>query len=733
MCTTCENSSTLNDKACREQIFSALLREPLAERIVLSHLYERDYESKEMEILYELAHLQETLGNYIDMDLSFNCQKEASGKYCSDRNKKFNYVIETSKNDPFRSIQLLRELQEENKGKKGSYGLNIADVVHENDECDRCTKRFQSVVNEIWEAEKGLRRLFDHDENSTLDIDYDQLIKPNVRPAFSTSRIYVEPPELSEFLECYDIPHNNGRDLQVSIYEMTDRPEKLYMIIPREYNLDANTLKMVERVRKKLIRFRPDDMNFANPANSREYFRRIGKKMLEEDARSHKITLIPADVNTYSELLAKYTTGLGILEDILSDTRVTDVYINAPADKNPVHVVIDGDECVTNIFLSQDDLDSMVSRFRAISGRPFGEATPILEMELKEFGVRVSVIGDPLSANGLAYAFRKHSRKPWTLPKLIAMGSISPLTAGLLSFLMDGETSILVAGEVGAGKTSLLSAMIMEIPQKYRILTIEDTRELPIEDLQEMGWKMQGMSSRSSILNTNLEIRPDVALRAALRLGNSSLVIGEVRGEEVKVLYEAMQVGAAGNSVLGTIHGASASAVYERIVHTLGVPAASFKATDAVVVCTNTRVGGSMSKKRRVTQICEVVSGWDETADPNDIFADIMEYNAATDSLIPTDILDRGQSELVGKIAHKWGISIDTASLNIRIRGKIKEKMAIAGQTNPDIMEAEAVSKANNMFWLYMDMEKNDPEGPDYENVYQKWSDWFDRYSSAHI
>jgi len=315
----------------------------------------------------------------------------------------------------------------------------------------------------------------------------------------------------------------------------------------------------------------------------------------------------------------------------------------------------------------------------------------------------------------------------------LPQGPYPPFTAGLLSFLMDGETSILVAGEVGAGKTSLLSAMIMEIPQKYRILTIEDTRELPIEDLQELGWKMQGMSSRSSILSTNLEIRPEVALRAALRLGNSSLVRGEVRGEEVKVLYEAMQVGTAGNSVLGTIHGASASAVYERIVHTLGVPAASFKATDAVVVCTNTRIGGSMSKKRRVTQICEVVSGWDENSDTNDIFADIMEYNAATDSLMPTDILDRGQSEILGKIAHKWGISIDTASLNIRIRGKIKEKMAIAGQTNPDLVEAEAVSKANNMFWLYMDMEKNDPNGPDYENVYRKWSDWFDRYSSTHI
>src|SRR5674536_69956 len=89
----------------------------------------------------------------------------------------------------------------------------------------------------------------------------------------------------------------------------------------------------------------------------------------------------------------RYTNGLGIVEDLLSDTRITDVYINAPADTNPVHVVMDGEECASNVFLSQDDLDALVSRFRTISGRPFGEAIPVLELNLEAFGVRVSVIG----------------------------------------------------------------------------------------------------------------------------------------------------------------------------------------------------------------------------------------------------------------------------------------------------------------------------------------------------
>ncbi|WP_440952488.1 ATPase, T2SS/T4P/T4SS family [Methanococcoides sp. FTZ1] len=730
-CSQCKRSSTLNDPICRERIFSIILTEPISNRLILSHLYERDYEGKEISALYELAKLKDALLNYNNVQPARNCQHKGSGKCISQRKELLEKILEYSKNDPAGASIFLKGLcTDKNPG-------------HDHPECPGCIAEFDSTIREMqdiafmtsishaFRTQPETHSYTDKDASTPNEFDYDRHIKPHVRPAFSTSRIYTEPPENIQFLECYDIKNSAGRMLQISMYEMTDRPEKLYMAIPIEYNLDHESLALIERVRKKLIRFRPENMNFADPANSREYIYRIGKQMLEEDAKLHGITLSPFGIMTYSDLLAKYTTGLGILEDVLSDPGITDVYVNAPADINPIHVVVDGDECITNIFLSQDDLDSMVSRFRAISGRPFGEATPVLEMDLPEFGVRVSVIGDPLSANGLAYAFRKHARTPWTLPKLINTGSISPLTAGILSFLMDGEASILVAGEVGAGKTSLLSAMMMEIPQKYRILTIEDTRELPIEDLQKLGWKIQGMNSRSSILNTSIEVKPDVALRATLRLGNSALVIGEVRGPEVRVLYEAMQVGTAGNSVLGTIHGASTRSVYERIVHTLGVPPASFKSTDAIVVCTNTRIRGSMSKKRRVTQISEVAAEWDEDAAPEEIFTEIVQYNNAEDAMVPTDILDRGQSELIGKIARKWGISIDDASLNIRIRARIKQRIASAGTLEPRFLEADVVSKANNIFWLYMDMEKHGAGGPDYERVYEKWDNWFDNFSSA--
>ena len=806
-CRNCDLGSSLNDSQCRKNIINILHKEVKTDCLVLSRLYERDYEGKSLSLLYILAGFEETITAYRNIQRIPEVCNLPEKKECDiERDKIITFFAETAEIDPLMARQKIRRFIQGKKLKKAPIN---------NPACSVCSECFYHILEEIEEklsyfpeipAHKRAdskhtppniitcsQNITDKDavktainksslsgqslssyilpenvlpenvlpENVLLSktgdsheygaegklstdefFDYESVIKPHVRPPFSSSRIYTEVPENTEFLESYDISGRAGRKLEVTIYRYTDRPEKLYMIRPPEYNLRQDELRLLEKVRRRMIGYRPKDLAFTEPAGAREYFRRMAKELLEEELISDRETCAPEELESYADLLARYTNGLGIVEDLLSDSRITDVYINAPADTNPVHVVMDGDECASNVYLSQEDLDALVSRFRAISGRPFGEAVPVLELNLDAFGVRVSVIGDPLSANGLAYAFRKHSLSPWTLPKLINTRSISPLAAGLLSFLMDGQASVLVAGEVGAGKTSLLSAMLLEIPQKYRILTIEDTHELPIEKLQGMGWKVQAMSSYSSVLKSGAEMSPETALRAALRLGSSSLVLGEVRGPEVKVLYEAMQVGKAGNSVIGTIHGSSIENVYERIVHTLGVPPASFKATDAVIICSGIRIEGSMKKIKRVSRIAEVSSIQIENPDPSEVFTNIMNYDASQDCLLAEKALEQGQSELIGRIASKWGISIDRALKNIEIRTRIKEKIAIEGLHNPLLLEAEAVSQANNMFWLLADsLTKNkddEPEhgissdsslGGDLEFLYRQWEAWFENFS----
>jgi hypothetical protein len=215
-----------------------------------------------------------------------------------------------------------------------------------------------------------------------------------------------------------------------------------------------------------------------------------------------------------------------------------------------------------------------------------------------------------------------------------------------------------------------------------------------------------------------------------------------------------MQVGKAGNSVIGTIHGSSTENVYERIVHTLEVPPASFKATDAVIICSGIRLEGSMKKLKRVSRIAEVTGAVIENPGPSDIFTDIMNYDASQDSLLIGKALEQGQSELIEKIARKWGISIDRALKSIELRTRIKEKIAIEGLKKPFLLEAEAVSQANNMFWLLSDSMKNgSPYGNEYaksstnnsannsannsesgcgddlEALYRQWEAWFENFA----
>ena len=98
-----------------------------------------------------------------------------------------------------------------------------------------------------------------------------------------------------------------------------------------------------------------------------------------------------------------------------------------------------------------------------------------------------------------------------------------------------------------------------------------------------------------------------------MRLGESALVVGEVRGGEARALFEAMRIGAAGRVVLGTIHGSGARDTFERVVHDLGVPQSSFKATDVVVSLASLQKTGSLEKTRKVVGITEVGKDWTQT------------------------------------------------------------------------------------------------------------------------
>jgi len=542
-----------------------------------------------------------------------------------------------------------------------------------------------------------------------------------MRPGFADA--WVSLPDMNENARLTRYHVGTAR---IDICSIRGGAETLYRITPREYTLTDAGIKLLHRAKQEFV----ENARVGGTGNSsklKNQLRREASETISALARSTGMNSGQLEevggIEFLTDALLRHTVGLGVLEYLLEDHHVQDIYIDAPADENPVHLII-GDvenekvngKCLTNIVLGDRVVQSLVSRFRYESGRPFSESMPVLETDLHEFDTRVTVVGKPLSPQGVAVALRRHSVEPWTLPKLITKNSLNPLAAGLLSFLIDGRSTILVAGSRGAGKSSLLGALMLEFPLSQRILTIEDTLELPGAKMQELGYKVQSLFVQSAIGGIG-DRTADDALRVSLRLGESAIVLGEVRGREAKTLYEAMRSGSAGSAVLGTIHGNSPKSVFERIVYDLDIHPEAFSATDIVVVCGLVRPGGRQKQARRVTAISELV----KDGQPGE-FADLLVYDETSDSLVETEHFVSGSTR-IASIAQQWGLGYDEVLGNIRARGQIRQSMVDLSSKNPKILSPSGIVQANSQYWNIVDrMGSGDPD-----QLINEWNDWFNR------
>ena len=376
-------------------------------------------------------------------------------------------------------------------------------------------------------------------------------------------------------------------------------------------------------------------------------------------------------VSELSEVVYRYTIGNGIFDVLLADGRLEDIYVDAPCEKNRIHVTlnkVNGSNshvrCRTNLIAEQREMRNLITMLMRISGLPFCESNPILETDMGDSDARATVVGYPMSPNGDSLAIRKHSKIPWTLTRLVGNGTIDPYTAGLLSFLVANRSTILVCGARGAGKSSLLTALLFEFPISQRILTIEDTLELPGKKLRSMGYKVQSMliDDRNG---EAAEKRADEALRVSLRLGESAIILGEVRGEEAKTLYQSMSTGRAGSSILGTIHGDCAQTVYNRVTNDLQVSPESFMETDFIITLGTIRERGT---DRQVRTMTEFVS----TGDKPGKFSDVSTMKSLM------------KSRRFERIANINSIRVIDAVNEINARAGLRKFLAEMGRTRGD-------------------------------------------------
>ncbi|MCS7123617.1 MAG: type II/IV secretion system ATPase subunit [Candidatus Aenigmarchaeota archaeon] len=560
---------------------------------------------------------------------------------------------------------------------------------------------------------------------------YRLILRPTIRPKFMLTRYYSYLPKDSQVIDSYYVGST-----KVEIVKVPGKIRYLYFVTPKEFLLDEEKNILLNEARAQITGYKPTEKEMASEEVMRETFYTMSFNTLKTIAEAKGIKIDTNELKDLASILVRYTTGYGILEILLADDKIQDIYINSPIGETVIFINhSDYEECETNLIPTIEEAEGWATRFRLYSGRPLDETNPVLDTEITVPGGRgrVAAITRTLSPEGLGYAIRRHREKPWTFPLFIKVKAINSLYAGLMSFIIDGARTILVAGGRGSGKTSLLSSMILEIMRKFRIIVLEDTLEIPVSQIRALGYNIERLKSRSVITRVEAEMPAEEALRTALRLGDSCLFVGEVRSVEAKVLFEAMRVGALSNVVAGTIHAETAYGVYDRVVHDLGVEPTSFKAIDIINISTMLKSPDGLHRFRRVFEVVEVRKHWKEDPMEEEGFVPLMVYSAKEDTLKPTEVLLEGESEVLNNIAKRvreWHGSWDLVWENIILRSNIKQTIVdYATKLNrPEILEADFVVTCNEMFHLISNECYREVGSYDSRIIYDRWIYWFKKF-----
>ena len=313
-------------------------------------------------------------------------------------------------------------------------------------------------------------------------------------------------------------------------------------------------------------------------------------------------------------------TGLGPLEELISDSTVSEIMVNGP---NQVYVERKGKLVLSDVkFQDEEHVRRIIDRIVTPLGRRIDDSNPMVDARLKD-GSRVNAIIPPLALCGSTITIRKFSDTPLTIENLMGFGSLSPEMAGFLEAGVRGKLNILVSGGTGSGKTTLLNVLSAFIPHDERIVTIEDAAELKL-----MQDHVVSLESRPANLEGTGAITIRDLVKNALRMRPDRIVVGEVRGGETLDMLQAMNTGHDGS--LTTAHANSARDALARIetmvmMSGMELPVTAIRqqcagALDLIVQQARLRDGS-----RKITSICEITGMEGDIITTQEIFRYVVD------------------------------------------------------------------------------------------------------------
>ena len=245
----------------------------------------------------------------------------------------------------------------------------------------------------------------------------------------------------------------------------------------------------------------------------------------------------------------------GILQDLLEDSEITEIMVNGT---DGIFVEKMGKlSKIAERFASKDQLKKVIWQITAGCNRVVNESSPIVDARLPD-GARVNVVLDPVALNGPILTIRRFPVKPITIDDLIRYETITKEAAAFLKEAVENGMNILVSGGTGSGKTTFLNVLSNFIPSSERVITIEDSAELQLQDIPNIV----RMETRNANVEGCREITIRDLIKSSLRMRPDRLIVGEVRSKEAIDMLQSVNVG---HTAMTTVHANSVRDVVSRL------------------------------------------------------------------------------------------------------------------------------------------------------------------------
>jgi flagellar protein FlaI len=452
------------------------------------------------------------------------------------------------------------------------------------------------------------------------------------------------------------IPSGSDIPFAASNVKWSKRDSSLiYYVI--EPVLTAIEMDLLDKIKTSLIEKLDIDFSTLRKEDARSYL----KKKFEETINIMAVSLSENKRQQILYYIERDFVGLGKIEPLMKDPNIEDIScdgIGIPVfiyHRSPVIGSIK-----TNVFFNTaEELDIFVNKLAQRCGKSISVAQPLIGGSLPDGSRLQATLGTDIARKGSNFTIRKFTERPLTPTNLLKFKTVDTKIAALLWLLIEYGRSILIAGGVATGKTSLLNALSLFIKPELRVVSIEDTAELVLPHphwvpsvarlpIVELEGKKLGEVDLFDLLKESLRQRPDY------------LIVGEVIGRETYVLFQQI---ATGHSSLSTMHADSIERLVDRLTTPpISLPAALIEALDLIIFLVRIKYGSFYV--RRISNIYEII-GFDRQRN-FPIVNEIFRWNAIKDSYDNVN-----PSLVLKKISKQYGISEQVLQKEISDRMKI--------------------------------------------------------------